>query len=170
MRRWVLLLVIMWTSAAPVGAQKAGQAPPSPSGPKKPIIPGFTLKKTNTSAQGVVELWERSADRAQLRVETIPGADEALAERRLNAVNAKIPKTGVKSEELMFRFATTADEKAWTNYRATHHITFKTYRFWKLRNGKLVMADFTFPGALPNTDSARAAFIGAKRAAYAVSP
>lgn len=170
MRRWVLLLVLGCTSVVPVAALKAEQAAPAQSGQKKQVIPGFTLKKTNTTPQGVVELWERNADRAQLRVETISGADDALAERRLNSVNAKIPKTGVKSEELMFRYATTPDEKAWTNYRATHHITFKTYRFWKLRNSTLVMADVTFPGALPNADGARGAFIGAKRAAYAVSP
>lgn len=116
-----------------------------------------------------MERWERPADGALLTLEILPQADEKLVDARLKAVNAGIPSQGVASEQLMFRYQTSPDTKAWTNYRATHHATFKTYRFWKLRNGKLVMADVTFPRRKPDFDAARRAFITAKKAADSAS-
>jgi hypothetical protein len=165
MRAWVLLLAVLGITAGPAATPGLWAAAPDVKALKGRTIPGFTLKRTTAAPNRVVELWARAADGAQLRIEIIPRADAAIAEARLKAVNAKIPREEPQSEELMFRFQTTADTKAWTNYRATHHITFKTYRFWRLQNRTLVMADVSFPRGKPSFDAARGAFVAAKKAA-----
>ncbi len=165
MRTWVLCLALLWMMIGLATAQPAGNAAPNLKGLKGRNIPGFTLKKTAATANKVVELWQRDADAAQLRIEIIPKANVAVAEARLKAVNAKVGNQGQQAEELMFRYQSSGQNLGWTNYRATHHITFKTYRCWKMRNATLVMADLSFARGKPNFDAARGAFVAASKAA-----
>jgi|GEM_PF-3087882 hypothetical protein len=164
---WVLLLTVLWLlpgTAAMARPQAGSSAGPDLSRLKGRTVPGFALKKTTRTPGGVVETWVRGADGVELRIEVLTGADLAKAESRLKAVNAKIGTTGQQSEELMFRYASSGKSMAWTNYRGTHHITFKTYRYWTLRGGTLVMADVSFPRGKPDFDAARMAFVTAKKA------
>ena len=174
----VLLVAALWGLLLPsvTMARQAAAPRPAPnlSGLKgrSAALPGFVLKKTTATPKGVVESWERTADGARLRIEVIRGANARSAEARLNAVNAKIGKTPLEQEELMYRFEARGQDIGWANYRGTHHVTFKTYRYWKLQKGTLVMADLTFPrgkpvtpGEKPDFDAARNAFIAVRRAA-----
>lgn len=164
MKAWILPAALCLV-AGPAGPPRSASAASPLKELSRRTIAGFRLKKTTHRPNGVVELWDRSADRAQLRIEIITRADDATAAARLKAVNARIPKKEPQSEELMFRYQTSVDTKAWTNYRATHHITFKTYRFWRLRNNTLVLADLSFLRGKPDFDAARMAFVTAKKAA-----
>lgn len=164
-RVWALLLAMLWTITATGGAAIARQAGPNLSGLKGLSLRGFTRKQSKKTANGVVEVWQRTADGAQLRIEVISRANLALAEKRLNAINAKIPKTEPQNEELLFRIATSGNNLSWANYRATNHVTYKTYHYWRLQSGTLVMASVSFTRGKPNFDEARGAFIAAKRAA-----
>ncbi len=128
-------------------------------------IPGFALKKSAFASGRVTELWERATDKAQLRIEVVPKAGSATVDARLKSVNAKLPKDGRGSEELLYLFETSDAAKGWTNYRGTTNFPFKTYRYWKLQDGTLVLADFTFTGSKPSLDRAREAFVTSKKAA-----
>ena len=164
MRTWTLCLAVLWMTIGWATAQQPGKAVPDLEGLKGRNIPGFTLKKTTAVTNKVVEIWQRDADAAQLRIEIIPKANVAMAESRLKAVNAKIGTQGQQGEELMFRYQSSGQNLGWTNYRATHHITFKTYRSWKFRNSTLVMADLSFTRGKPDFDAARGAFVAASKA------
>lgn len=162
-RAWVLLFAAFWMLAGT--AAVARQVGPNLNGLKGRTLPGFTRKQTKTTANGVVEVWQRGADGAQLRIEVIPRANLALAEKRLNAVNSRISGKEPQNEEMIFRIATSGNNLSWANYRATNHITYKTYHYWRLQSGTLVMASVSFTGGKPSFDAARGAFIAAKRAA-----
>ena len=167
--RNIFVLLACWAAcgAAAMAQQAPRPAPQAANGSKggHAAIRGFTLKSAKPTASGVVETWQSTANASVLRLEVINHASDALAEARLKAVNAKVGTQGQQPEELMFRCETSPQSLGWTNYQATHHITFKTYRYWKLQGTTLMMSDVTFSKGKPSFDEARAAFIAAKRAA-----
>ena len=172
MRLWVLLAAAVWLLLPGAAMARQGASPaPNPAGLKgRPFRPGFVLTTTTPAGKGVVESWQRTADGAQLRIEVIPGATATTAGARLKSVNAKIGATPLEQEELLYVFERRGPDIGWANYRSTHHITFKTYRYWKLQKGTLVMADLSFPRGKPVTaagkpdfDAARNAFIAVRR-------
>lgn len=165
MRAGGLLLTALLTMPRSADAEQGDKAVVNLKGLKERRLPGFALIKRTVRAAGVVELWKRGADATQLRIEVVTGATVAVAEARLKAINATISTQGQQAEELLFRYETSRTTRGWTNYRGTHHITFKTYRCWKLRKATLVMADVSFLRGKPDANAARGAFVAAKKAA-----
>ncbi len=123
-------------------------------------VAGYVLKSVKVNS-GVQENWSRASDGAQLTIKVIPKQTPALVTAKINALNK-----GVKmQDELLFRCETHGNVMAWTNYRADHGATFRTYRYLRLEGAMLVEQNITFPKAAASMDIARFGFVAMRKTA-----